>query len=333
MLARRLIAPAVKSVSHMAPKVSRPMSTILENKERAEETRYIKAVETAREAEMRKNLERILALEASHEEKQELVELLSDKKEEKKGVLAYLGDWKFAIPAGLFLGIPAVLNESIIVDAELQLTACFILFCSTMYTQVGPMIAKQLDDHKKSIVNDLKGLDDVFTSEAKRLIKENETHLDTVQDHKEYYALVDSMATLDAQNRNNKAEHDYREQILKKLDALHVLEENATAAIRARTVNTVKTEVAELFANDKKAKENALNAAIAVLAQGAGAKLGKDVVGEAFSQSLSAYKEKYAKSDPKTDSILVKLEKDIEAIAVAPTMAAVSAKKNVHPLA
>lgn len=76
MLARRLFAPAVKTASRMAPKVSRPMSTILEGKERAEEARYIKQIEAAREAEIRKNLERILALEAGHEEKQELVELL-----------------------------------------------------------------------------------------------------------------------------------------------------------------------------------------------------------------------------------------------------------------
>lgn len=76
MLARRLLAPAAKTVSRVAPKASRSMSTILEGKERAEETRYIKQVEAAREAEIRKNLERIMALEAGHEEKQELVELL-----------------------------------------------------------------------------------------------------------------------------------------------------------------------------------------------------------------------------------------------------------------
>lgn len=213
------------------------------------------------------------------------------------------------------------------------MTACFILFCSTMYTQVGPMVAKSLEDHKKSVENDLKGLDDIFTAEAKRLIKVNEAQLDTVQEYKEYNELIDSMAALDAQNRNNKAEHEYREQILKKLDALQVLEENASSAIRARTVNAVKDEVVQLFTNDKKAKENALNAAIAVLSSGEGAKLGKDIVGEAFAQSLSSYREKYAKSDPKSDSILVKLEKDIEAIASAPAVSVASGVKNVHPYA
>lgn len=308
------------------------MSTILEGKERAEESRYIKQVEAQREAEIRKNLERIMALEAGHEEKQELVELLSGKKEEKKGALALLSDWKFALPAGLFLGIPAILNEFVIVDAELQLTACFVLFCSTMYTQVGPMVAKGLESQKKAVDDELKGLDLMVSAETKSLIEINKAELEAVQEYHEYNELIDSMAALDAQNRNNKAEVEFREQIVKKLEALKVLEENASSAIRARTVNVVKDEVVSLFSTDKNAKEKALNAAIAVLAGGEGAKLGKDVVGEAFTASLSAYKQKYAKSDPKSDSILVKLEKDIEAIASAP-VASATAGKNVHPFA
>lgn len=79
MLARRLFTPAVKSVSRAVQKTTRPMSGLLDSKERAEEARYIKSLESAREAEIRKNLERILALEANHEEKQELVDLLCKK--------------------------------------------------------------------------------------------------------------------------------------------------------------------------------------------------------------------------------------------------------------
>lgn len=216
------------------------------------------------------------------------------------------------------------------IDAEMQMAACFVLFCSTMYTQVGPIAAKAFDDHKKEVANDLKGLDEVFSSEAKALIKQNEQQLDAVQEFKDHNELVDAMASVDAQNRNNKAEHLYREEIIKKLDALHVLEENASAAIRNRTVSAVKTEVVNLFTNDKKAKENALNAAIAVLAAGEGAKLGKDIVGEAFTASLVAYKEKYSKSDPKSDNILTQLEKDVAAI-IAPPQQVAAVSSNVHP--
>lgn len=198
-----------------------------------------------------------------------------------------------------------------------------------MYTQVGPIVAKQLAEYRAGVEQDLKGLDDVFSSEAKRLIKANEDQLDAVQEYKDYNDLVDSLSSVDAQTRNSKAEHHYREQIMKKLDALHVLEENVAVAVRNRTISAVKADVVELFAKDKKAKENALNAAIAVLSAGEGAKLGKDIVGEAFTSSLVAYKEKYSKADPKTDSILVQLEKDIAAIA-APPVSEGRVRANVH---
>jgi hypothetical protein len=40
---------------------------------------------------------------------------IADKKEEKTGLIAKLGldDWKFALPMGLFVGIPALSNEVI----------------------------------------------------------------------------------------------------------------------------------------------------------------------------------------------------------------------------
>jgi hypothetical protein len=205
-------------------------------------------------------------------------------------------------------------------DAELQLTGCFILFCSTMYTQVGPMISKGLNDNIKEIETNLKEVDTAVSQQIRNAIKENEAALTLTEDYKSVYQLVDHLSVAQAEVLNRAEEHKYRDQIVKKLDALNALEESATAAIRARTINAVKTEVVDLFKNDKKAKENALNAAIAVLTAGEGAKLGKDIVGEAFSQSLSAYKEKYAKQDPKSDAILVQLEKDIAAVATAPVV-------------
>ena len=46
--------------------------------------------------------------------------------------------------------------------------------------------------------------------------------------------------------------------------------------------------------------------------------MGKDVVGAAFSTALKDYKESYAKMPAGSDEILVTLEKDMAAVAVAP---------------
>jgi hypothetical protein len=45
------------------------------------------------------------------------------KEEEKTGLIAKLGldDWKFALPMGLFVGIPALSNEVIIFESQAQL--------------------------------------------------------------------------------------------------------------------------------------------------------------------------------------------------------------------
>lgn len=58
------------------PKFAPQFSTLLDKKEGAEEARYIRDIENRRKEEIRANVERILAMEDSHEEKQELVELL-----------------------------------------------------------------------------------------------------------------------------------------------------------------------------------------------------------------------------------------------------------------
>lgn len=61
----------------VAPQIIRAHSTTFPEKERVEETLYIKNEEARYRAEMRANLERILALEKHHEERKEITELLS----------------------------------------------------------------------------------------------------------------------------------------------------------------------------------------------------------------------------------------------------------------
>jgi hypothetical protein len=261
---------------------------------------------------------------------------LAKKDEEEQSFLVKLGlnDWKFAIPVGMLVGIPALSNEIIVLDAEMQLTACFVLFCSTMYTQVGPMIAKSLDSYGKEVADELKDLDKAFQSQIKTAISANEQALSLSEDFKQLYALSDSLSTTQAQVLNNQEEHKYREAIVKKLDSLYALEESASSAIRNRTLNAVKADVLDTFTNDKKIKEDALNQAIAVLSAGAGAKIGKDVVGDVFTASLQKYKSEYAKKPAGSDEILANLEKEIAAISQAPVVQGKGGNVYItHPIA
>jgi hypothetical protein len=78
MLARRfLTATAAKKLFPKAfPGTSTRFSTLLNQKENAEEAQYIKQLEAKRQEELRQSIDRILSLEDSQREKQELVDLL-----------------------------------------------------------------------------------------------------------------------------------------------------------------------------------------------------------------------------------------------------------------
>lgn len=187
-----------------------------------------------------------------------------------------------------------------------------------MYTQVGGMMAKSLDDYSKGIFEELKQVDNAMLEQIHCAISADEKALTLEEDFKEYHSLTDQLAIAQADVLTHKEVHLYHDAIVKKLDSLSALEESAVQAIRNRMLTKVKSDVIETFTNDKKVKEIALNRAIDILAAGANAKLGKDVVGEVFSQSLANYKQNYAKLAPGSDSILVQLEKDMKAIAQAP---------------
>jgi F0F1-type ATP synthase membrane subunit b/b' len=208
----------------------------------------------------------------------------------------------------------------LVLDAETQLVACFILFCSTMYTQVGGMIGKSLDDYSKDIYDNLKNVDNSMLEQINTAVEADKQVLSIEEDFKQFCEITNNIAIAQADVLNHREAHAYREAVVKKLDSLHALEESAVYAIRTRMLTQVKAEVVNTFTNDKKAKEAALNRAIEVLASGAKGKLGKDIVGEAFSQALNNYKDAYAKQPAGSDPILKQLEKDMAAVAQAPVV-------------
>lgn len=314
----RVFSRAVLRTPVAASVPSRALSTVFESREHAEESRYIREQEKSRKEQMRAEMERILALEDHHEEKKELTELLDKSTVEKSWIAKYgLDDWKFALPLGLLIGIPAVSTELLIIDAETQLTACFILFCSTLYTQVGGMIGQSLDDRGKEISEELRTLDDAMKSQLAGAIASNQLALSLDTDLKERMQLVDDLAATQAELLNHKEQHNYRDAIVKKLESLSALESATTSALRARTIETVKKDVLDRFNNDRAAKDAALDQAILVLSTGAKGNMGKDVVGQAFSDALKNYKTKY-EANKEPDEILVKMEKEMAAIAQAP---------------
>lgn len=119
---------------------------------------------------------------------------------------------------------------------------------------------------------------------------------------------------------NNIEDRKYREAVLSKLDALQALEEATVREIRSRMIKNA--DVLDAFKNNNKAKKNALIQAINVLAGGASAKMSKDIVGDTYAQSLTSFRENYAKQTEGINPVVKKLASEIALVDQAPTIEA-----------
>jgi len=170
----------------------------------------------------------------------------------------------------------------------------------------------------------MKRVDDSLLLNVHEAISTNENLLDLEAQVKDIHGLTDDLAVVQAEYLNHFEEHKYRDVIARKLDALVALEDTASNAIRSRMLNKVQGDVVTAFKSDAKAKDAALAQAMAVLASSSskgGAKIGSDVVGSYYADSLKAYKDAYAKQAPGSDAIINQLEKDMNNIMKAPTPA------------
>jgi len=142
---------------------------------------------------------------------------------------------------------------------ETQLTACFLLFCATMYTQVGGMAAKGLDDHRNEIENKFKALDDAVLSNITEIQTENKKLVELESNVKSLFELKDNLAIVKADALNQEEQHKFRDEIARKLDLLASLEDSAVAALKSRMISKVKADVLKKFKTDQAAKDAALS--------------------------------------------------------------------------
>jgi F0F1-type ATP synthase membrane subunit b/b' len=210
------------------------------------------------------------------------------------------------------------LSQAVILDAETQVLVGFVVFCSTVYNNLGSSIDKFFTERANEISEKLKGADNAVLDQLNSAVQADQQVLSLEEDFKQYCELTDQLAVAQADLLNMREVHHYRETIVKKLDSLHALEDAAVMAIRNRMLNKVKADVVHTFKNDKNVKEAALNRAIELLAGGAKGNRGKDIVGDVFAQALVNYKESYAKQPEGSDPILKQLEKDMAAVAAVP---------------
>ncbi len=209
---------------------------------------------------------------------------------------------------------------------EMQILGAFAFTVAAVYNEFGGAIGEALDSERKEVEKAMNTVDDSLLSSVRQSVAVNENLLDLETQVKEIHGLTDDLALVQADYLSLREEHRFREAIAKKLDALVALEDTATAAIRTRMLNKVHTDVVTAFKTDAKAKDAALNQALAVLAGSSakgGAKNNTDIVGQYFASSLKNYKDAYAKQPAGSDEIIKKLEADMASIMKAPEQSSV----------
>lgn len=169
------------------------------------------------------------------------------------------------------------------------------------------------------ILHEVQAMDTRVIKGIQDHIQDNERLIGWESEVFEVLDITDELTVAQVDLFNAMEGHSFRDTISTKLDALVSLEVAAAQNIRNRMVTSVKEEVKTLFSTNKNAKEMAMAQAIAILTAGPTAKMGKDVVGDAYSASVKAYQANYEKLPAGGDEIFVNLEKDIAAVIVPPT--------------
>ena len=189
-------------------------------------------------------------------------------------------------------------------------------FC---YVFWAPRLTPDVNEGVYELLKEVQAADDRVVQKMQDGITANESLINWETEVKEVLDIADELTIAQVAVFNSMEGHAFRDVVASKLDALVSLEMAAHQNIRNRMVQSVKSDVKNLFATNKTAKENAMNQAIAILTAGPSAKMGKDVVGDAYNEAVKNYQANYAKQPDGTDEIFAALEKDMAAVITPPT--------------
>lgn len=195
-------------------------------------------------------------------------------------------DWRFALPLGMTLAVPAFSQEWIVLSEETQLLACFIMFSSLLYTQAGAAISKSFEEKTAAIMAEHAAIEDANIQAVKALVATHRTRKAILEEAKALHTAQAEMVQTLLDAKSQELKHAYRADVQAKLDQLVLMKEAQAAELKLAVADYATAAVAAQFAEDKKLKANALDSAIAALSGGAR----EDPVADLFSATVAEFK-------------------------------------------
>lgn len=183
-----------------------------------------------------------------------------------------LDDWKRQLPLGIFLAIPIIQHEVLILSEETQLVGCFCLFCGTAYQLGADSVAAMLDEKTKSVIAQHNAVEEQAIIQVKETVAAHEKRIETLQLLKTMPQVQTEASEALEVIKAMEFKHQTRDKFVKMLDNLVAKEEQVQAAISASMIAEAAETVATRF-EDAEIKAQALNEAISILQSGGQSKL------------------------------------------------------------
>mmetsp|Transcript_21045 Transcript_21045/g.41280 ORF Transcript_21045/g.41280 Transcript_21045/m.41280 type:complete len:303 (+) Transcript_21045:56-964(+) len=160
------------------------------------------------------------------------------------------------------------------IDGESQILALWVIFCGTIYSRGGPLIAEMLDEMKNSIKTETAKLESAEIDAVKTALEAHKSQLSIYDDIKGLFDTQQEVVKHIVSSAENRLKREIRNDMIKKLDNLVLAEEKLSEELRNTLVNgaTAAVKGAYTGSDAKKLKTTAIDAAIAALSSPATAK-------------------------------------------------------------
>lgn len=240
-----------------------------------------------------------------------------EEKEQGEGLIATLSNPVYALPLGGLVAMTGVATDFYILGEETQLLGLWVLFCGTIYHNFGDMIGEAFDDMADAVAKEQNAQEHAIVESMEITKAAHERQTAIYEDIKAIFEAQKELMDTIVAGKSMQLHHDFRSQIVSKLNNIVSEEAGLTSDVQSGLVNAATKQVRASITTDA-AKKVALEQAIAAIAS-PDTPPGKDQVSDMYNAVFADFAKNLAaaKEEEQTLSAEVKaaVAEDIAAVA------------------
>lgn len=174
----------------------------------------------------------------------------------------------YLVPISITLAIPAIKYEWILLNEELQLATCFMMFSAIVYKQFGGVLHEALEADGKKIIEDHNKIEDQVINILEHKLKDVEIQKDIVKDAEDIKALKLSTYKKLETVGVHKPQYEFKAQVEKLVSMIATEEQNLTEKAKMALMAEATEAVKGAFATSDELKKSSLANALTLLKGG-----------------------------------------------------------------